>query len=78
MYAPAAKVEPLVAPPGPEIDVGPAALTVQAPGEAVPPLLLTTIFVSVKLATMSSFVIVHVKWAPGANVPEHPALSVLA
>ena len=56
---PALKFGPLEAPPAPEIGVGPEALSVQAPEEVEPPLLLVTIFDSVRDGGMSLLVIVH-------------------
>ncbi len=64
---PAEKVNPLVAPPAPEIGVGPEAVRTKAVATAVPPLSFVTTFETVKLGAMSSFVIVQLTVWPRAR-----------
>ena len=75
---PVLKVPSLDVPPAPEIGVGPAALSVQALAEAVPPASLMTFLTKVRLGAVSSLVIVQVTKPPTGIVPEQPAPSVLA
>ena len=69
---PAEKRALLVAPPLPEIGVGPAAESVQALGAAVPPLLLVTFLTNVRLGTSSVLTIVQVALSPRPSVMSLP------
>jgi hypothetical protein len=53
--------------------VGPAAVSVQAVGSAVPPLLFVTVFTSVNDAGWSSLTMVQVADCPMASVIDAPA-----
>ena len=65
---PAEKPEPLCAPPAPEIEVGPDAVSVKSEAAAVPPSSFTTCLTSVNDGALSLFVIVQVTSSPIASV----------